>query len=205
VRIAIISDIHDNVWNLDTLVESIKGLDAVICCGDLCSPFIIDLMAQNLSNCPIHIVFGNNDGDTFRITQKAGVYKNVYVHGEFAELVELEGELIDRKNFEKRCGNFFDAKEGGKRFAINHYDSIAYAIASTERYDVVCYGHNHLYRVERLGKTLLINPGTVMGYDVINKKDIPPTFVVYDTNTDTATGFEISFFDKGERKVLPIK
>ena len=59
-------------------------------------------------------------------------------------------------------------------------------LAKSGQYDIVCYGHNHRYQVEQVGKTLTINPGAIMGYDPINNKDILPTFVIYDTASGEA-------------------
>jgi predicted phosphodiesterase len=69
----------------------------------------------------------------------------------------------------------------GKRFAASHYDNIAAQLARSGQFDVVCYGHNHHYQVELQGETLMINPGTLMGYDPTSGEDIPATFVLYDT------------------------
>ena len=168
MNIAIISDIHDNVWNLGAALQTIKASEALICCGDLCSPFIIDLMTDGFQN-QIHIVFGNNDGDQYRITDNAARHDGrVLIHGEFAEL-----------------------KLDGTRFAVNHYPSIARSIAGSGDYDVVCYGHNHIFRVEHVNDALLINPGAIMGYDGVNKKEIPSTFVVYDTESGEFKGYEV--------------
>lgn len=168
MRVAIISDIHDNVWNLVPALEMIRDAESLICCGDLCSPFIVDLMAAGFSK-EIHIVFGNNDGDQFRITKNANKYDGrVIIHGEFAE-INLDG----------------------KRFAVNHYPDIARSIAESGVHNVVCYGHNHNYKVEDVDKTLLINPGAVMGYDGVNKRDIPSTFVIYDTESGRCNGYEV--------------
>ena len=46
MRIAILSDIHDNLWNLAAAISSVQAADALICCGDLCSPFVIDELAK---------------------------------------------------------------------------------------------------------------------------------------------------------------
>ncbi len=72
---------------------------------------------------------------------------------------------------------------------------------------VVCYGHNHLYKVERVGSALMINPGAIIGYDGVNKKDIPSTFIIYDTDNDKWTGYEVRIPDDikaGARTVVPI-
>src|SRR5438128_2034930 len=63
MKIATLSDIHDNVWKLADACQgfgahiSHGGVDIVmICCGDLCSPFIVDQLAKGFTG-PIHTVF----------------------------------------------------------------------------------------------------------------------------------------------------
>jgi putative phosphoesterase len=165
MRIAILSDIHDHVWNLADALIGVQNTKTMVVCGDLCSPFIVAQLAEGFSN-PIHIVFGNNDGDLYRITNIAGRYDNVSLQGEF-----YQGEL------------------GGKRFAVNHYNNIALPLADSGAYDVVCYGHNHIFKIESRGDALLINPGTIMGYEPVGRKNIPPTLVIYDTESSAAEGY----------------
>ncbi len=170
MRIAILSDIHDNVWKLASALDAVQSADAMICCGDLCSPFIVHQLARGFSR-PIHIIFGNYDGDLFRITKNAAAYKHIRIHGEW-----FRGELE------------------GKRFAANHYDNIACAVAASGEFDVVCYGHNHVYSVTRTGRTLALNPGSIMGATFAadgSRTDVSSTFIVYDTSADSARGFEI--------------
>jgi putative phosphoesterase len=166
MRIAILSDIHDNLWKLAAALEGVRDAGALLCCGDLCSPFVMDVLARFPRE--VHIVFGNNDADLFRITRKST--DRVRVHGEF-----------------------FEAEFGGRRFAMNHFDYLARPIAESGRYDVVCYGHNHKLAIERTGKTLLVNPGPVMGAAFYSGewRDVPATFVLYDTATDSAEAFEV--------------
>ena len=68
-------------------------------------------------------------------------------------------------------------------FAVHHFDDVARPLAESGRFDVVCFGHNHRYEVERAGKTVLINPGPILGYQPVGTEDVPPTFVVFDTET----------------------
>jgi putative phosphoesterase len=162
MQIAILSDIHDNVWKLAVALDAAQGTDALICCGDLCSPFIIHQIGRGFSK-PAHIVFGNNDGDLFRITANARSYEHIRIHGEL-----FRGEF------------------GGQRFAVNHYDGIARTIAASGEFDVVCFGHNHVYEVARVGRTLAINPGAVMGATFAadgRRTDVASTMVFYDTAT----------------------
>ena len=162
MQIAIVSDIHDNLWNLEAAIQFLEGrASALLCCGDLCSPFVIDQLGRFPQD--THVVFGNNDADLFRITKNAAKFPQVHLHGEF-----FEGAFENR------------------RFAMNHYDSIARPLAASERYDMVCFGHNHELETARLGHTLLINPGPIMGAKFTGGQwqDTAPTFVIYDTASD---------------------
>ncbi len=170
MNLAILSDIHDNVWKLAAALDAVAASDALICCGDLCSPFVVHQMARAFTR-PIHIVFGNNDGDPFRIASNARSYSHVHVHGEF-----------------------FRSELGGRRVAVNHFDSIARAIAGSGEFDLVCYGHNHIRDVRRIGRTLAVNPGSIMGAAFApdgSRTDVPSTWSVYDTDADTADLYEV--------------
>ncbi|HYW41265.1 MAG TPA: metallophosphoesterase family protein [Bryobacteraceae bacterium] len=170
MRIAVLSDIHDNIWKLAAALDSVRGADALICCGDLCSPFIVHQMGRAFAN-PIHIVFGNNDGDLFRITANARKYGHIQIHGEM-----FRGEL------------------GGRRVAVNHYDNIARAIAASGEFDVVCFGHNHVYEVARVGGTLAINPGSIMGATFGadgGRTDVLSSFMVYSTESGEVEGYTL--------------
>ncbi|MEO8663700.1 MAG: metallophosphoesterase [Bryobacteraceae bacterium] len=161
MKIAVISDVHDNLWNLAAALGAIKqsGCEVLLCCGDLCSPFVMDRLREFPG--PVHVVFGNNDADLFRITRKADA--RVQVHGEFLELT------LD-----------------GKRIAVQHFDNIARPMALSGEYDLVCYGHNHRFHVTRVGGTLAVNPGPIMGaggFSADGWQDVPATFVIYDTAT----------------------
>ena len=167
MRIAILSDIHDNLWNLRAAIGFVSNCDALLCCGDLCSPFVMDQLAKFPG--PVHIVFGNNDADLFRITRKATSRVQVY-------------------------GEFFEAELDGKKIAMNHFDNIARPIALSGEYDLVCYGHNHVFRVMQLGGTTVINPGPIMGAKFPGGQwtDVTPTFAVYDTSADTVEAYAIA-------------
>jgi putative phosphoesterase len=170
MRIAILSDIHDNVWKLAAALDAVRDADVLLCCGDLCSPFVIHQLGRGFAQ-PIHIVFGNNDGDLYRITANARQYDHIRLHGEM-----FRGEL------------------DGQRFAMNHYDGIARTLAASSEFDVVCYGHNHLFAVERIGGTLAINPGAIMGAAFApdgSRTDIASTFVMYETRTGDVAQFEV--------------
>jgi hypothetical protein len=177
MHVAVVSDIHDNLWNLAAAIEHATALaDVLICCGDLCSPFVMDLLARFPG--PVHVVFGNNDADLFRIARKSS--ERVRVHGEF-----------------------FETELDGKRVAVNHFDYLARPIAASGLYDIVCYGHNHEFSVARVNRTLAMNPGPIMGarFPGGRWEDVLPTFVTMDTQTAVVEAFGIHVGAGGGREV----
>ncbi|MGB5236643.1 MAG: YfcE family phosphodiesterase [Flavobacteriaceae bacterium] len=161
MKISILSDIHDNVWNLKKAIamKELQESETLLFCGDLCAPFIIKLLGQAYSK-PIHIVLGNNDGDVAAIMANAANFSNIKIHGEY-----FRGEF------------------GGMTIAMNHYPDNARKIAEQGNYEVVCYGHNHILSQEYIGDTLLINPGTIMGFHGGALKDVPATFITMHCGT----------------------
>lgn len=177
MRVAIISDIHDNLWNLVGTIDFVRSrADVLICCGDLCSPFVIDELAKFHGD--VHIVFGNNDADLYRITAKALKTNNCHLHGEL-----------------------FQATLDGKRFAVNHFDYIARPLAKSGDYDVVCFGHNHEFEISQEGSCLLINPGPIMGAKFSSGKweAADSSLVIY----DTASGEAETYYSEAVRKAKP--
>ena len=140
MKIAAISDSHDNIWKLDQAMTHLKTAEAVIHCGDLCAPFVVRLLGEGLAGVPLHVVWGNNDGDPFLIAKVAAGFPSVSLHGILAELE-------------------FD----GMRVAVNHYPRIARGLALSGQYGLVLYGHDHTALEERVGDCLLLNPGEIMG------------------------------------------
>lgn len=168
MRLGVISDIHDHLHHLQPAVAFLsQHTDMLICCGDLCSPFVVDQLGKYPES--VHIVFGNNDADLFRITKKSN--ERIQVHGELLEL-DLSGFKI----------------------GVNHYDNIAAGLARSGLYDLVCYGHNHRFRLEQHGRTTALNPGAVMGaaFGPSGWERVPPTFATFETSTRQARLFRIS-------------
>ncbi|MFN2115238.1 MAG: YfcE family phosphodiesterase [Anaerolineae bacterium] len=172
MRIVILSDIHDNVWHLAGVLTKVQNHDAMVCCGDLCSPFVVAQLGSAFGGY-CHIVFGNNDGDRFTMARVAAELSRTTLHGEL-----FEGEL------------------GGVRVAATHYPDIAHALAASGEYDLVCFGHTHELSVTEVGDTLLVNPGSVMGYDPAAREDAPATYMVFDAETRELEVFELVPYDE---------
>jgi putative phosphoesterase len=140
MKIAVVSDSHDNIWKLREALPRLREVAAVIHCGDLCAPFMIRELGDGLAGVPLHVVWGNNDGDTFLLSKVAQPYPDVTLHGQLAEL-DFNGFSV----------------------AVNHYPRIGQALARSGMYDAVCYGHDHTAHEEWVGDCLLLNPGELMG------------------------------------------
>jgi putative phosphoesterase len=169
MKILLLSDIHDNVWALQVILQSQQAVEAdvLICCGDLCSPFIIDLLA--VFKKPVHTVLGNNDCDVAAMTGKLPKYLNVKIHGEYYR-DELDNKTI----------------------AVNHYPDKAQKLLQLQAYDVVCYGHDHSIFAKNEDKTLLLNPGAVMGFNAMQLKDIDSSFMIYNTRTNAVDSYRLN-------------
>ena len=140
MQIAVLSDTHDNIWKLAEAMPHLAAADAVIHCGDLVAPFVLQQMGEGVPDKPIHVVWGNNDGDTFRLAKVAARFPHIVLHAELAR-IEI----------------------GGMPIAVTHYPEIARDLARSGSFRLVAYGHDHQAHEERVGDCLLLNPGEVMG------------------------------------------
>ncbi|QTA87154.1 Phosphodiesterase, MJ0936 family [Desulfonema magnum] len=141
---AVMSDSHDNIWNMRKALAVIKKRNAaiIIHCGDFVAPFMLKELEQ--AQIPVHGVFGNNDGERHLLTQfSLTTFSHITLHGRMAGEVELDGFKI----------------------GFAHEPVIADGLLYRKKYDMVCFGHSHTYTEERIGQTLLLNPGEIMGKD----------------------------------------
>lgn len=155
MKIAVLSDIHDNIWGLEKVLKRVRKekCEVIIFCGDYCSPSTFKMLAE--FGLPLSAVFGNVDGAHYEIMR--AIQENKY-------------QVKQEKDFLKvECD--------GRKIALCHKPEFAEGLASSGKYDVVFYGHTHEVRQKKVGKTLLANPGEVHGS--FGKC----TFGIYDTIT----------------------
>lgn len=169
MKIGIISDTHDQIENIKIMVDRLnkEAVELVIHCGDWVSPFSLRYY-ENL-RCPIKGIFGNNDGDKFR-------------HLERAKLYGINVEYQDR---------FISTEIDGKKIAVFHgdYEEIIEALLASQMYDAVFHGHNHKKEIKTVGKTLSVNPGTLMNETTPSVKGA--SFAIYETVSNTARLLDI--------------
>ncbi|MEM2869332.1 MAG: metallophosphoesterase [Thermoplasmata archaeon] len=139
--IGLISDTHDSLPAVEAaaLVMRKRGVGLVLHAGDIVAPFVAPALAK--AGVRVVAVYGNNDGE------RAGLKKR------FKEIGELAGDLAE-------------VDPEGRRVAVYHGTerALADALTGCGRYDLVVLGHTHEPRIERRGRTLVVNPGEACGY-----------------------------------------
>jgi len=139
----VISDSHDRMEYIEKAIKIFNtvGVEAVLHAGDIVSPFTIRAFKQ--LNCPMHIVWGNNDGDKESLKKffdEIGVF-----HGYFADLTF----------------------NGRKIFMLHGHgdvENIKKAIVNSGFFHVLIYGHTHNPEIKKVGNCLILNPGELCGY-----------------------------------------
>lgn len=137
MHVGIVSDTHDNVRAADRAAERFaeEGIEVVVHCGDFVAPPLLSAF----EGFELHGVLGNNDGE---ISGLEAVFEDLggesELHGRFAEL-EFDGLSV----------------------AVLHGESLGEvrALAASESYDYVCYGHHHARERATEGRTTVVNPG----------------------------------------------
>jgi hypothetical protein len=168
MKVAVLSDVHDNIWNLKSLIKKLESskIEATIFCGDLIAPSTAAILAT--LNTPIHCCLGNNDEDHIG-------------------MLKMGGEMINWTHLSKEFGEIV---LDGRKIAFCHYPKLGELLAKSGDYDAVFYGHTHQKENKIIGKTLLVNPGAVCGFSGSN--DIIPTYAIYDTRTNESTMMKIN-------------
>lgn len=144
MKIAIISDIHDQINNLTWAIEKINAtgdIEHTFVLGDFCSPFIVEKLLEIKT--PINAVWGNNDGDKQANLEVAAKHKYPFLFS----ATDFDDVLLDDKTY-----------------FITHYPHLAENAAFSGKYDAVFHGHTHARREERVNNTPVINPGKLSTY-----------------------------------------
>jgi putative phosphoesterase len=157
MKIAVISDIHDNLPNLEKTLLWSKDNQAekIICCGDVTNSETLAILSQQFSG-QIYLVQGNCE-----------IYKEEEIE-EYKNVINLE-----------KYGCFVLAND--IQVGVCHEpEYIAKAMSLMPRKQtekIIFYGHTHQPWEETRNSVRILNPGTVAG--TFSK----PTFAFWDTNT----------------------
>jgi hypothetical protein len=155
MKIAVISDIHENFHNLIVALEEIKKrkVKQIIFLGDFINNGIAKVLAESVV--PVFAIWGNNDGDKPAITKTA---------------------LSNRSNLTVSDSVYDFLEFDGRKIFITHSADLAKPMARSGIYDAVFYGHNHIKHEDKIGSCLIANPGEISAH-----KTGSATFAVYDT------------------------
>ncbi len=151
MKIAIISDTHNNIDNIQAVRQLIlaEQVKVIIHCGDLTEPDILDYFGDFR----LYVVYGNGDYGP-----------------DVSERLEWLGT-------ENQSDNYLVLDFDGKKIFAAHGHEVAglNRAISSGLYDYVFHGHSHRFRDEKVGNTRVINPGSLGG-----KKVGERSFVILD-------------------------
>lgn len=159
--IAIISDSHDNLANLEEFLKQAKEnkVDTILHCGDVTTPEFLAWLVENFSG-QIKVATGNMEirKEEFQTLAKKNPRLEI-----FPEVGEMTEVIINgRKN----------------KIAFAHRPEVANRLADSGDYNYVFYGHTHKpWLVEEKKDVILANPGTLGG--VFSE----PTYALLDQTT----------------------
>jgi putative phosphoesterase len=158
MKIGLISDTHDNIQNIQNAIISFndKHVRVVIHAGDIVSPETVEAFDGMI---PIGVL-GNNDLQIHELTDA---------------LDKIGGQLK---------GEFCEIEQDNLIFAVYHGTNSRRkeSLIQCGKYDVVVCGHTHRVQNKKVGKTLVLNPGTANGWFF----GYSATAAIFDTQTRKA-------------------
>lgn len=167
MKIAIISDIHDNLVNLEKCLKwcAHDHVEKIICCGDLTNGETLEFLSENFSE-DIFLVRGNME---IYDEDELAAYSNI-INGGRTAIWEIGGKKIGV------CHEPFLIKEVFAKIQSPLLRGVPEGRGvSNDKLDIIFYGHTHKPWIEEKGGTKIVNPGTLGG--VFSRA----TFAVYDT------------------------
>jgi hypothetical protein len=175
MKIAIISDVHDNIPNLKKVLDycnekisASRRIEKIICCGDLASIETLEYLNDNFSG-EIYFTFGNMDNDYLKSYHFEKLDSSTRYHSLGMTYVYKKTKIFKEEG---------EAEINGKKIAFVHFPRIAKGLCRSGRYDIVFYGHTHKPWEENIDECKMLNPGTVAG------QFYPATFAAWDTETN---------------------
>jgi uncharacterized protein len=155
MKIAIISDIHDNIPNLEKVLKYCQknNIETIICCGDIADEETLARLAEFSGE--VYAVLGNLDEGHLDFNEIKDKYANVHLDDIFGTVV-LDGRTIG-----------FSHKPEDAKYLIDREDE--------DNFDLVFYGHTHKPWEEIYHGVKLVNPGNVAN------QFYQPSFAVLET------------------------
>ena len=138
MRIGVVGDTHNNLASVERIVEIFNAarVSRVIHTGDITQAKVLDGFAE--LDAELHGVYGNNDLEREQLDTAA------FQHG--MQLVDGPVEYA----------------WGSRRLLVAH-DPRDFTGHLRRDHDLAVHGHTHLHRLEKIGTTLIFNPGECAG------------------------------------------
>lgn len=138
MKIAIVSDIHDNLPNLEKFLRYVKEnkIKTIICCGDVTNQETVTRLSAGFQ------------GDIFLVRGNADIYDKEI-------LIDLEN-IVD-------LGRVGRVKLDSLQIGLCHEPYLFDKVVEQGECDIVFYGHTHKPWEENKQATRFINPGTLSG------------------------------------------
>lgn len=138
MKLAIISDIHDNLVNLEKCLTwcHAQQIEKIICCGDVTDLDTIKFLSANFSG-EIYLISGNME--IFEPKEISG-FKNINYLGRFGRV------LIDNFNV-----------------GIAHEPWFITKVKELGDCSIIFYGHTHEPWIKKDNNIIEVNPGTLGG------------------------------------------
>jgi putative phosphoesterase len=138
MRIAIVSDTHDNMANFGKAIDWLnqQNIKLMLHCGDICTKETLEESQKKFKG-KIEFVRGNGDFHLDNIP----------------DTLEVDlGDPLSQNAVAKQV-----------KGAIVHYPDLAKKLAESGKYHIVFYGHTHRPWEETVGNCRLVNPGELSG------------------------------------------
>jgi putative phosphoesterase len=140
VKIAIISDSHDNIINIKKAVNiaNKNHCEYLLHLGDIVSPF----SAKELGAFKgiVYAIFGNNDGE----------------HQGLISAFNQFGGFINRAPYKIELN--------GKKIVLMHEPYLLDELITSKAFDYIFYGHLHEIDYRKIKNTVILNPGELGGW-----------------------------------------
>ena len=169
MKIGIISDIHSNIEGLRNVLEKLKGVDVILCAGDITGYYtFINEVINEIKSKNIKTIIGNHDAYLLKlillpknlIIKKSISYTSSIISKE--NLAYLK--KIKKASMEVKIDNLKIKMYHGSPW--NEFEEYIYPdYQNFDKFlkvnaDLIILGHTHIPMVKKLPGKIIINPGS---------------------------------------------
>lgn len=169
MKIAIISDIHANIFGLRAVLADLPKVDKILCAGDITGyyPFVNEVIEELNAN---NIISIRGNHDQYLINGKAPDDSTATIKDSAKTMKKLIS--LENLKFIKSLPEFLDIRIDNKRAMVfhgspwNHLEERIYPdYPNFDKFskinaDVVILGHTHYPFIKQIGDLTVVNPGS---------------------------------------------